>query len=307
MTEELAVIFLASTVRLAMPILLAALGELVSERAGVLNLSLEGIMLSAAFAAVVAAHATGSPVIGLVAALATGALCGLFQAWLSVTVQADQIVTGLGFNILAFGLTTLFNRELFGLRSALEVPGIEKVAVPLLVDIPLIGPALFNQTWLVYLGLLSVPAMYWMLRNTSFGLAVEAAGTDPLAGDKTGVSIVATRYRAVVIAGAFAGAGGAFISIGDIHTFTEGMTNGIGFIALAAVIFGNWRVWWVLGASLVFGFATAMQFQLPAMGVDAPVALLVMLPYVLALLAVAGVVGRQSAPPALTLPFRRMN
>jgi general nucleoside transport system permease protein len=305
MSEEMLAVFLGSSLRLAVPLLFAATGETVSERAGVLNISLEGIMLSAAFAAAAGSWAAGSPAIGLLLGLAVATLVGLAQAFLSVTLRANQIVVGLGINILALGATTLLSRELLGTRSQVDIPGFAHWHIPLLSDLPLVGPAFFRQVGLTYLALLLVPLTWWLLRHTPLGLAVDAVGSDPRAADKTGLSVTRVRYGAVVYASLLAGFGGMFLSIGDIHTFTEGMTSGAGYLALAAVIFGNWDVWRTFVACLLFGAATALQFQLPAMGIAVPVALLVMMPYVLALLAVAGVVGRQTPPAALTLPFRR--
>jgi general nucleoside transport system permease protein len=305
MSEELIAVFLASSLRLAVPLIFAATGEVVSERAGVLNISLEGIMLSAAFAAAAGSWATGNPAVGLLAGFVVALLLGVAQAFLSVTLRANQIVVGLGLNILALGATTVLSRELLGARSQVDIPGFERWFIAGLSELPLVGPAFFRQIALVYLALALVPFTWWLLRHTSFGLSVDAVGSDPRAADRTGLSVAKVRYGAVIYASTLAGFGGMFLSIGDIHTFTEGMTSGAGYLALAAVIFGNWSVWRTLGACLLFGAATALQFQLPAMGIGAPVALLVMLPYLLALLAVAGAVGRQTPPAALTLPFQR--
>jgi simple sugar transport system permease protein len=168
-----------------------------------------------------------------------------------------------------------------------------------------IGPALFQQTGLAYLAFALVVVTWAILKFTSFGLAVRAVGDDPRAADKAGISVARTRYLGVLYAGAFAGLGGAFMSVADSNTFTEGMTRGAGYLAITAVIFGGWSPWKTLGACLLFGFATALQFLAPALKLDIPVALLLMLPYVLALVAVAGFVGTGRQPLALTLPFRR--
>lgn len=305
MTEEMAAVFAGSTVRLAAPLLLAATGELVSERAGVLNMSVEGMMLTGAFAGAVGAWATGSPLIGLACGVLAVLPVALLQAWLSITLRANQIVTGIGLNILALGATTLAYRELFGSRSSAEIPGLAKWAPPGLADIPLLGEHLFHQAWLLYLGLALVGLIAWLMRRTAWGLAVHAAGVAPRAADKSGLSVVRIRYGAVLVTGVMSALAGCFLSIGDIHTFTEGMTSGAGYLAIAAVIFGNWKIGRTLLACLLFGAATALQFQLPALGVDVPNALLIMLPYVLALVAVAGLVGRQTAPAALTQAYVR--
>jgi general nucleoside transport system permease protein len=303
MTPELAAVFVGSSVRLAAPLLLAATGELVSERAGVLNMSVEGMMLTGAFAGAVGSFATGSPLAGL----AIGVLCVLpvawLQAFLSITLRANQIVTGIGINILVLGATTLGYRAIFGGRSRAEIPGLEKWAPPGLADIPYLGEHVFQQSWLLYLAVLLIVGIAWVMRSTALGLAVHAAGTAPQAASNSGLPVTRIRYGAVLFTGFMSALAGCFLSIGDIHTFTEGMTSGAGYLAIAAVIFGNWKLGRTLLACGLFGAATALQFQLPGMGVQVPSALLIMLPYVLALLAVGGLVGRQVAPAALTQPY----
>lgn len=301
---ELAAVFVGSTIRLAAPLLLAATGELVSERAGVLNMSVEGMMLTGAFAGAVGSWATGSPVLGL----AIGVLCVLpvawLQAFLSITLRANQIVTGIGINILVLGATTLGYRAIFGSRSRAEIPGLDKWAPPGLADLPVLGEHVFRQTWLLYAAIVLIVGVAWVMRSTSLGLAFHSAGTAPHAAANSGLHVNRIRYGAVLFTGFMSALAGCFLSIGDIHTFTEGMTSGAGYLAIAAVIFGNWRLGRTLLACVLFGGATALQFQLPAMGVDIPNALLIMLPYVLALLAVGGLVGRQIAPASLTQPYK---
>jgi simple sugar transport system permease protein len=303
MSPELAAVFVGSSVRLAAPLLLAATGELVSERAGVLNMSVEGMMLTGAFAGAVGSFATGSPLLGL----AFGVLCVLpvawLQAFLSITLRANQIVTGIGINILVLGATTLGYRAIFGSRSRAEIPGLAKWAPPGLADLPYLGEHVFQQSWLLYLAVLVILGVAWVMRSTALGLAVHAAGTAPQAASNSGLPVTRIRYGAVLFTGFMSALAGCFLSIGDIHTFTEGMTSGAGYLAIAAVIFGNWKLGRTLLACGLFGAATALQFQLPGMGVQVPSALLIMLPYVLALLAVGGLVGRQVAPAALTQPY----
>ena len=274
-----AAVFAGSTLRLAAPLLLAATGELVSERAGVLNMSVEGMMLTGAFAGAAAAWASGSPWLGLLCGIAAVVPVALLQAWLSIRLRANQIVTGIGINILALGATTLAYRALFGGRSRAEIPGLAKWAPPGLGDLPVVGEQVFRQVGLLYLALAMVGLVAWMLRRTALGLAIHAAGAAPRAADKSGLPVEKIRYGAVVFTGVMA--------------------------AIAAVIFGNWRAGRTVRACLLFGGATALQFQLPALGVNVPNALLIMLPYLLALVAVAGVMGRQSPPAGLTQPFSR--
>ncbi len=305
MTEEQIAVFLGSGLRLAMPIIFAGTGELLSERAGVLNLSLDGMMLTAAFGAALASWATGAPMIGLLVGIIVSLLVAYFQAILSVTLRANQLVVGIGFNILALGGTTFLYREIFGPLSRDTIPGFAQLNLPWISSIPVLGPALSQQTALAYVGLFMVLATWALLKYTSFGLAVRAVGDDPRAADQAGINVKRTRYLGVLYAGLFAGLGGAFMSIADSNTFTEGMTKGAGYLAITAVIFGGWDPWKTLAACLLFGFATALQFLIPAMKLDIPVAVLLMLPYMLALFAIAGFVGRSRQPAALTLPFER--
>lgn len=298
-------VFAGSTLRLAIPLVLGATGELVSERAGVLNMSVEGMMLTGAFAGATGAVATGSPMLGLLIGILAVLPVALLQAFLSITLRANQVVTGIGINILMLGATTLAYREIFGGRSRAEVPGFDKWHLPLLSQIPVFGEAVFSQVWLVYLALALVALLAWVLRTTAIGLAVHSAGSEPKAVEKSGMSVMAVRYGAVLFTGVLSAIGGCFLSIGDIHTFTEGMTSGAGYLAIAAVIFGNWKVGRMLLACLLFGGTTALQFQLPALGIQLPNALLIMLPYLMALLAVGGLVGRQSSPAYLTQAYVR--
>ncbi|MCP8884685.1 ABC transporter permease [Devosia sp. XJ19-1] len=302
MSFELLAVFLASTIRLAIPLLFAATGELVSERAGVVNMSVEGMMLAGAFGGAVGAAMTGSPWLGLVFAVLTVLPIALLQSVLTNSLRANQIVTGIGINILVLGMTTLGYRALFGARSREVIPGFDAVPVPGLAQLPVLGPV-FTQIWLVWLAFLVAAAVGWMLSRTGLGIVLRGIGDDPEAVAKSGAPVGALRHGAVLFTGVMSALGGAFLSIGDIHTFTEGMTNGAGYLAIVAVIFGNWSLWRTVLACLLFGAATALQFQLPALGIVVPNALLIMLPYLLAFLAVAGLVGRQTAPRALAQPF----
>lgn len=305
MSPEMMAVFVGSSIRFATPLLLGATGELVSQRAGVLNMSLEGMMLTGAFSAALGSWASGDPLIGLACAVLAVLPLALLQAWLSITLGANQIVTGIGINILALGGTTLAYRAIFGSRSGAEIPALSHWAPPGLRALPYVGPHILDQVWLLYLGLAVLALVAWALRHTALGLSLHAAGAGPGALDKAGTSVARVRYGAVLFSGVMAAIAGSFISIGDIHTFTEGMTSGAGYLAIAAIIFGNWKPGRMLLACLLFGTASALQFLLPAIGVKVPSALLIMLPYILALLAVAGLIGRQTAPVALTQPYRR--
>ncbi|KQR81680.1 ABC transporter permease [Burkholderia sp. Leaf177] len=305
MDAGIAAVFAGSAIRFAAPLMLASTGELVSERAGVLNMSVEGMMLSGAFLGAAGAWATGNAALGLAIGMLGVLPIALLQAFLSITLRANQIVTGIGINILALGATTLAYRELFGERSSVAIPGLARWSPPGLSAIPMIGEPVFHQVWLVYAGFAVLLLTSVVLRRTALGISLHAVGAAPKAVDQSGLSVTRLRYGAVLFSGLMSGAAGCFISIGDIHTFTEGMTSGSGYLAIAAIIFGNWKLGRTAGACLLFGAASALQFQLPLLGIHVPTALLIMLPYLLALVAVAGLIGRQTAPLALTQPFRR--
>jgi general nucleoside transport system permease protein len=270
-----------------------------------LNMSIEGMMLTGAFAAAVGAWATGNPFIGLLICILAVLPVALLQSVLSNSLRANQIVTGIGINILALGATTLAYREIFGARSREQIPGLSKWSPPWLGDIPIFGQAVFEQVWLLYAGLAVIVLVALVLRYTTIGIVLHAAGAEPRALDKSGVSVSRVRYLGVIFAGFMSALAGAFLSIGDIHTFTEGMTRGAGYLAIAAVIFGKWTLGGTILACLLFGAATALQFQLPTLGIDVPNAFLIMLPYLLALLAVGGLAGRQTSPRALGEPYFR--
>jgi general nucleoside transport system permease protein len=299
------VVFVGSALRLSTPLVLAATGEVVSERAGVLNLSLEGMMLSAAFAAALGAKQSGSPTLGLACGVLAATLLAAAQALLTVRLKANQLVSGIGFNLFALGATTFLYREVFGGLSREVIPSFQAWAVPGLSRLPLLGPALFVHTPLVYAAFALVVASYLLVERSRFGLWLRAVGENPRAADQAGISVPRVRVTCILYTGACAGLGGSFISVSSISTFTEGMTNGAGYLAVTAVILGGWRSFGVLAACLLFGAAAALQFLLPALGVPLPTAVLVMLPYVLALLAVTGLVARSRPPAALTLPFQR--
>jgi len=301
MTTELVALFLGSSIRLAIPLFFAATGELVSERAGIVNMSVEGMMLTGAFGGAVGAALTGSPMLGLGCAVLLVLPVAILQSVLTNTLRANQIVTGIGINIMALGLTTLGYRAIFGARSREVIPGFDVWPLPYLGDLPLVGP-LFQQIWMFYLVVIVIAIVGYVLAKTGWGIALRAAGDDPQAVVKSGAPLLGIRHAAILFTGVMSALGGAFLSIGDIHTFTEGMTNGAGYLAIVAVIFGSWKLWRTVAACLLFGAATALQFQLPAFGIQVPNALLIMMPYLLALVAVAGLAGRQAAPRALAQP-----
>ena len=295
---------LASTIRNSTPLIFAALGGMFSERSGVVNIGLEGLMLISAFAGVVGAYLSGSALVGLGFALAAGLIFALIHALMCITFEADQIISGTAINLLALGGTGLLMVQIFGSGgTSPRVPGFKEVAIPLLSDIPLIGPALFNQSLLVYLMYLLIPITWFVAFRTPFGLRLRATGEVPEAVDTAGVSVSRMRYYGVALSGLLAACGGVYLSMGILSAFTEGMTNGRGFIALAALIFGRWNPIGAAGAALLFGFALAVTYQVPQEVI--PLEFIQMLPYVLTIVALAAFGGRAIAPAAIGKPYRK--
>ncbi len=258
--------WLAATVTLATPILLAATGELFSERAGILNVGLEGMILSGAFGGYWGAWWFGDIWLGVLAGILAGVGLAAVMAVLSVQARADQIVVGVGLNLMAIGITTFMFREIFGDRGEIILTRMDHEAIPFLSDLPGIGKPLFAQTPVVYLAVGLVVAAWVVLNKTSWGLSVRAAGEVPAAVDSAGVSVLAIRWQALLITGGFAGLAGATLSIVRLGLFQENMSAGRGFLALAAVIFGRWKPVGILGACLVFAAADSTQLRLQAEG-----------------------------------------
>jgi general nucleoside transport system permease protein len=295
---------LASTIRNSTPLIFAALGGMFSERSGVVNIGLEGLMLISAFAGVVGAHLTGSALVGLGFGLAAGLIFALIHALMCITFEADQIISGTAIILLALGGTGFLMVQIFGSGgTSPRVPGFKEVPIPLLSDIPLIGPALFNQSLLVYLMYLLIPITWFVVFRTPFGLRLRATGEAPEAVDTAGVSVARMRYYGVALSGILAACGGVYLSMGILSAFTEGMTGGRGFIALAALIFGRWNPIGAAGAALLFGFATAVTFQAPQEVI--PLEFIQMLPYILTIVALAAFGGRAIAPAAIGKPYRK--
>ncbi|MFW0783029.1 ABC transporter permease [Gordonia sp. CPCC 206044] len=295
---------IASGVAFAIPLLLAATGESISERAGVLNLSMEGMMLCGAFASVLAAVESGSAAVGVVAGVLAGLVFGAMNALLCVRLRADQIVIGIAANALALGLTTFGARILLADGKGNGAPAFGDLRVPVLSDMPVIGPALFGQTVLGYLCILVVIVLAVIFSGrTMIGIRCDAVGEDAVSSGWTGLSVNRIRVLGVLVAGGAGGLAGAQLALSEVRAFSENMTAGMGYLAVVAVIAGRWRVTGILVATVFFGIARALQFALPAVGVDVPYALLVMLPYVIAIVAVAGLVGGRKAPSCLTVPY----
>ncbi len=295
--------YLVASLRLAVPIGFAALGGLYSERSGVLNIALEGMLLTGAFASAAATLYTGNVWFGVLAALIAGGLVGLLHAFLCVTLRVDQLVSGLAINLVASGITSFLARLVFSGGSAQRLPGIEAIIVPGFANIPLIGPLLFQQDILVYLLLSLIFITTYILFHTSFGLTLRALGEYPKAAETAGVSVQMVRYIAVVTSGCLASLGGADLALVQIKFFTEGMSAGKGFIAIAALIFGRWHPLGTALACLLFGATEAMQLRIQALGANIPYQFLVMLPYAIAILALVGLAGKSTTPRALGIPY----
>jgi simple sugar transport system permease protein len=292
-------------VRNATPLVFAAMGGMFSERSGVVNIALEGLMLISAFAGVAGAFLSGSAWVGLGFALAAGLLFALIHALMCVTFEADQIISGTAINLLALGGTGFLMVEVFGQGgTSPRVPQFGALAIPLLSDIPIIGRAFFDQSILVYLMYLLIPVTFFVVFRTPFGLRLRATGEVPEAVDTAGVSVYRMRYYGVALSGMLAALGGAYLSMGLLSAFTEGMTNGRGFIALAALIFGRWNPVGAAGAALLFGFAQAITFRAGGQEVI-PVEFLQMLPYILTIVVLAWFGGRAIAPAAIGKPYRK--
>lgn len=294
MTPEV-VGFLLAAVRLSLPIGIAAAGELVSQRAGVLNLSLDGFLLSSAFAAAVVAQRTGTPAAALVVAA--------LQAVLSVLVGANQLVTGIALNSLVLGATT-FGARLTLTGGGTGLPGFATPGSGVLDGVPLVGPLLARPA-LVWVGVGAATLVLVLLARTQVGVVVRAVGESGRVADATGLPVRRVRFLAVLVSGATAGIAGATVVLVDVGSFTDGMTSGLGYLAVIAVIAGSWRARRVVLACLLLGVARALEFQAQTFGVEVPVAVFQLLPYVVALLAVAGLAGRRTGPADLSTPFVR--
>ncbi len=294
---------LYSGIRLATPYLYAAIGETFAQVSGVYNLGVEGIMLMGAYTGFYVGMKSGSLWLGLLAAAGVGILMGLMMAVISVTLQAEQGISGIGLHLFGLGLSSLlFKLTLGGVES---ISGFQPIKIPLLGDIPYIGEALFNHSLLVYGAFLLVPVAWFVLNKTTFGLKVRAVGQNPQAADSLGVNVARMRYVTITLGGMLAGIAGASLSIALINLFQENMTNGMGFIAVALVYFGSWRPGGVLLGALLFSFVNALQLWIQVKGINLPSDLAVMMPYVLTILALAFAVKRAAQPAALSKPFER--
>jgi general nucleoside transport system permease protein len=302
----------AATLRFATPIVFAAIGGLFSERSGVVNIGLEGMMLMGAFFGIYGADRTDSWIAGILIGMGAGAALALVHAFFSIHLRSDQIVSGTAINFLALGLTGYLYIDQYGTEGTADVPAVPDVKLGFLDRVPPDGLGNFldrafgQLNLMIWLALLTVVVAYIVVFRTAIGLRIRAVGEHPRAADTVGISVYATRYAAVTVSGALAALGGVYLSIGFVHSFTENMTAGRGFIALAALIFGKWHPFGALGAALLFGFASAVAPRLENVESWATYGdLFRAFPYVITLIAVAGVIGRSVPPAAVGRPYEK--
>ncbi|MDH5557012.1 MAG: ABC transporter permease [Alphaproteobacteria bacterium] len=315
-----AVLTLNATVRVATPLILCSMAGLFSERSGVIDISLEGKMLGAAFIAASVAAATGSPWLALAAGIATAVFLALLHGFACITHHGNQVVSGVALNILMSGLTVVLGIAWF--HRGGQTPSLESserfmpISLPLadvLADVPVLGTLygrlISGHNLLVYVAFLAVPLAWWVLYRTRFGLRLRAVGENPKAVDTAGISVAWLRYRAVLICGLLTGIAGTYLSIANNAAFVRDMTAGQGYIALAALIFGKWRPWTAFGACLLFGLLNAVAIRLqgvpiPGIG-EVPVVFIQALPYVLTVVLLAGFIGKAVAPKAIGEPYMK--
>jgi ABC-type uncharacterized transport system permease subunit len=303
LTLNVLVGILASGFRLATPYLYATIGEAFGQRSGVLNLGLDGQMLLGAFAAFYVTIQTGNLWLGLLAAVIVGAILGLAMAFVSITLQAEQGISGIGFYLFGLGMSDLLFQQTLG--TVETVRGFPPIHLPFLSDLPILGRVLFSHNLMVYLAYLLVPIAWFILNKTTIGLKIRAVGENPGAADALGVSVSKVRYLTVTVGGALSGVAGASLSIALLNVFQQNLTSGLGFIAVALVYFGGWRPGGVLAGSLLFSMVNALQLWVQVKGIPIPSEYAVMMPYVLTILVLV-VAGQRVRPPAaLSKPFER--
>jgi simple sugar transport system permease protein len=296
---------IAATLRWATPLIFAAMGGLFSERSGVVNIALEGMMLAGAFFGVWGSVRFGHWAFGLLTAVAAGGALALIHAFFSIHLRADQIVSGTAINFLALGLTGYLYIKIYGEQGTpSELSTIPDVHLGFLEDVYFVGPILGDLNLMIWLAFATVVAAWVVIFRTPLGLRIRAAGENPRAADAVGVDVYRIRYAAVSVSGMLAALGGAYLSIGFVGSFGENMTVGRGFIALAALIFGMWKPFGAMGAALLFGFSSALARALPEYS-DQAALLFQTLPYVLTLVAVAGLIGRSIPPAAIGRPYAK--
>ncbi len=301
--EAFLVGLIAATLRVATPLILGTLGELFSERSGILNLGIEGTMFLGAFTGFAVAYLTGSLWLGLLAAILAGILAGLLMGVFTVTLGVNQHVSGLGITLLMTGISLFLYRVIFGERSVQpSIPTFSKVSP--FGDTPILGP-IFEQYLLTYIAIALVPLVWWVLYRTSFGLRLRAVGENPEAADAAGINVFRIRYIALAIGGGLMAAGGAFLSLAQLGSFIFGIIAGRGWVCIALIIFANWIPSRVLWGALLFGGVSALQLRLQSTGAQLPYELFLALPYLVTILALVLAGRSATAPAALLKPYRR--
>ena len=296
--------YLISSLHLSIPLAYAALGGMFSERSGVLNIALEGMLITGAFTSAAVTLLTGNVWLGLFAALVAGGMVGLLHAVLCVSLRVDQLVSGLAINLVAAGMTSFLARLMSDI-STQQLPGFSAITIPFLANIPILGSLLFKQDILVYLLFILVVFSTYFLFYTHPGLTLRAVGEYPKAVDTAGISVQKVRYLAVITSGCLASLGGTYLVVAHIKFFDEGISAGKGFIAIAALIFGKWHPIGTAFACLLFGATEALQLRVQALSVNIPYQFLTMLPYAIALFALLGRFGKSSPPSSLGIPYFR--
>lgn len=297
---------ITSDLRMATPILLAALGLLIMNRAGLINIGCEGIMLMSTFVAVAGTYFTKNVWLGMICAMIVAGILGALFAFLTVTLRANQIVVGVALNTLGTGLSTVLYRLLFQMDFiSVKDYAFTRISIPGLKDIPLIGEAFFNQMPIVYIAFLLVPVVSYFLFRTPTGLNLRSVGENPRAADTLGIDVYKMRYCATIGGCMLMGMGGAFLSTGLLNSFQEGMTANRGFIALAAVIFGKYKPRGVMLATMLFALGLAVANLLPSIGSNIPYNFVTMIPYLLTIVALAGFVGKVTPPAAAGKPYQK--
>jgi general nucleoside transport system permease protein len=294
---------LTSAIRLATPYLYAAIGESFAQSSGVLNLGVDGIMLISAFGAFYVTLHTGNIWLGLLVAILIGLLMGLLMAFISVTLKAEQGISGIGLYMFGLGLSSLLFNVLVGTPKT--ITGFPNLRIPVVGDIPVVGQIFFNHNLLVYCAFLLVPLAWWFLEKTTWGLKIKAVGQNPAAADSLGVNVDVVRYFSVCIGAMLSGVAGASLSIALLNLFQYNLTAGMGFIAVALVYFGGWKPLGILAGALLFSTVNAFQLWMQVLGVAISPDVAIMLPYLLTIAALAVSVNRVRAPAALNKPFER--
>ncbi|WP_238883922.1 ABC transporter permease [Clostridium sp. YIM B02551] len=297
---------LASTLALAAPLIFAGLGGVFSEKSGVVNIGLEGMMIIGAFFGVYGSHITGSALVGLAFAVIAGGLIALVHAFLSISLRAEQVISGTAINLFSQALAAFLIFKLFGKGGQTDgVNGLDYTVPEIIRNIPVVGRFVSGLNWFVFFAIIAVVVTHFIMYKTPWGLRIRSVGEHPQAADTLGINVYKTRYICVVISGMLAGLGGAALSLGMTPLYRDGMVAGRGFIALAALIFGNWKPVGTMWACLLFSFANALQLKSQAFGFNLPTEVYAIFPYIITMVALAGFVGKTQAPAADGIPYEK--